>query len=409
VAIVCTFRKDRLQSYGQERDTTPFLSRLAASGVLFEHTITQASWTRPSVGALVTGRWPGVLQLDDPSDKGFHNRSLSPGVTTLAEVLQAAGYRALGTSGNPNISSTFGFDQGFDVYHEPDALWRDEQGPPPSGAGLVDGLIEALDAAPTDRRVYLQALFVDTHAPRHPTLRARRALQRGGGAAGLSERVRKYDAALRTLDEHLARLFVEVRRRRPNLLFVVVGDHGEGLDLPPDHGPGHGNHLFTTSTDVPFLAWHPALPQPGRRIGGLAMGVDLMPTVLDLLGIPMPGPVDGRSQAAAVLGRESDASHDRAFSETLFRKSDKTAVVAEGWHLIRDRKAGGQERLFDLSESLEATDHLAEQPEVRARLDAELDAWEAEVRAGAEAAGPPVEGRPSEGTLERLKTLGYVD
>ncbi len=409
LAIVCTFRKDRVAPYGQVRDTTPFLARLAAGGVLFERTITQASWTRPSVGSLVTGRWPGVLQLDDPSDRGFHNRSLSPEAFTLAEALEAAGYRALGISGNPNVSSTFGFEQGFDVYHEPDTLWRDEQGPPPSGAGLVDHLLEDLDASAAGQRVYLQALFVDTHAPRRPSLQARLALEQNGHGASLTERVRRYDAALRTLDGHLARLFVEVRRRRPNVLFVVVGDHGEGLDLPPEHGRGHGNHLYTTSTDVPFLAWHPALPQPGRRIGGLAMGVDLLPTILDLLGLPIPEPVDGCSQAAAILGRVPDAVHDHAFSETLFRRSDKTAVVAEGWHLVRDRKAGGEERLYDLSEDLETTDHLADQPEVRARLDAALDAWEAEIRSGAEAAGDPTEGRPSKETLERLETLGYLE
>ncbi|MBN1334698.1 MAG: sulfatase-like hydrolase/transferase, partial [Deltaproteobacteria bacterium] len=409
LAIVCTFRKDRLQAYGQTRDTSPFLARLAANGVAFERTITQASWTRPSVGSMLTGLWPGVLQLDDPSDRGFHNRSLSAEATTLSEILEGAGYRALGISGNPNVSSTFGFDQGFAVYHEPEVLWRDEQGPPPSGGTLVQQLLEDLDASASDQRVYLQALFVDTHAPRHPTLRARRAIERGEEGGDVSERVRRYDAALRTLDGHLADLFVEVQRRRPNLLFVVIGDHGEGLDLPPGHGPGHGNHLYTTTTDVPFLIWHPALPQPGRRVDGLAMGVDLLPTILELLGLPVPGQLDGLSQAGAVLGRTSTAAHEKAFSETLFRKSDKTAVMADGWHLIRDRKAGGEERLYHLSEPLEVSDHLADQPEVRARLGAELDAWEARVRAAAEASGPPVEALPSKETLHRLEMLGYLD
>jgi len=410
--MVCTFRRDRLQPYGQERPTSPFLQLLSEHGVLFEHAIVQSSWTKPSMGSLLTGRWTGVLQLDDPGDRGHTNRALAPGFYTAAEALKAGGYRTLGASANPNVSSTFGFDQGFDLHHEPEHLWRDSDEASPTGDQLIEQLLADLDDTPAHQRVYLQALFVDTHAPRRPSRQAIRAVKVEG--VETTQRVLQYDASLLTLDAHLARMLLEVQARRPNLLVAVVGDHGEGLKLPEHHGKGHGNHLYTTTTQVPLLWWHPALPEQGRSIDGLTMGVDLLPTLLDLLHLPAPTPLDGDSQAPAILGETGRASHELAFTETLFRKSSKTAVIGQGYHLVRDHKAGPKreridEALYDLDEALQQTDLSGNHPRVLELLGAELDAWEAEVRHARDSSGDPIEGAPSEATLQQLRTLGYIE
>ncbi len=407
VAMVCTFRRDRLEPYGQALPTSPFLQQLAEHGVLFEHAIVQSPWTRPSTGSLVTGRWAEVLQLDDPGRSSFHNRALADEFVTIAEQLRDRGYRTIGASGNPNISSTFGFDQGFDVHHEPESLWRDAQGPAPTGADLNAQLLAELDATPADQRVYLQGFYVDTHAPRHPSTKALRAVR---GEPGTSpRRVQAYDATLLTLDAHLAELFVEVKRRRPNLLFVVVGDHGEGLNLPQHHGKGHGNYLYNSTVDVPFLWHHPALPEPGRRIGGLSMGIDLLPTVLDLLGVAPSAVVDGSSQAPALLGEQDRATHQHAYTQTYFRKSNKTAVFGQGYQLIRDRTEDGGEALYAPEDPLQETDVYGNHPGVERALAQELDAWEASVEAAAAAGAGPVEGTPSDDMVEQLRTLGYIE
>ncbi|MFH1468804.1 MAG: sulfatase [Pseudomonadota bacterium] len=412
VAMVCTFRRDRLQPYGQQRPTSPFLQLMAEHGVLFEHAVVQSPWTRPSTGSLVTGRWARVLQLDSPGPESFQNRALAESATTLAERLHERGYRTIGASGNPNISSTFGFRQGFDTWHEPAVLWRDAEGPPPSGDLLVDAIIADLDATEEGQRVYLQAFFVDTHTPRRPSRQALRAVSARGAQS--TRRVLVYDASLRTLDAHLAALFLAVQARRPNLLFVVVGDHGEGLKLPDNHGPGHGNHLYTTTTEVPFLWFHPSLPEPGRRIEGLAMGIDLVPTVMDLLEGAPPEGLDGASEAPALRGLSTSAVHDLAYSETWFRRADKIAVTGHGFHLIRDHapKHGSgvpTEALYSSEEALEQTDVAAQEPGAMRTLTVALDAWEREVQAATDAAGPPVQGDPSAHDIEQLKTLGYLD
>lgn len=406
VALVCTFRRDRVQPYGQPRATTPFLQLMADHGVLFEHAIVQSPWTRPSTGSLLTGRWSEVLQLDHPGEESFHNRALPPDFTTLAETLGARGYRTIGASGNPNISSTFGFDQGFDVHHEPQTLWREAEGPAPTGGDLNAQLLAELDATPADQRVYLQGFYVDTHSPRRPSSEAQRRLQRRGEQP--PRRVLTYDASLLHLDTHLAELYLAVKQRRPNLLLVVVGDHGEGLNYPEHHGKGHGNHLFTSTVDVPFLWFHPALPEQGRRIEGLSMGIDLLPTLLELLGTTPDQPVDGTSQVPALLAERTRALHQLAYTQTYFRRSDKTSVVGQGFHLIRDRGAGEQ-ALYRLDERLQQTDLSGNHPTVLELLAGELDVWEQEVREASREGPGPVEGSPSSSMLEQLRALGYLE
>ncbi len=415
--MVCTFRKDRLQPYGQERPTTPFLLQLAQHGALFERTITQSAWTRPSMGSLLTGRWAGVLQLDDPGSRGSSRNALADGFTTIAEAMSQQGYHTIGASANPGVSSHFGFDQGFRTHHELSERWGKDDAPlGPSGAQIREQLLGSLDEVPSGQRVYLQSFFLDTHGPRRPSPEAVAAVDAPGVHSPRT--VLNYDAALRTLDGYLGQLALEVLQRRPNLLVVVVGDHGEGLEWPEGHGISHGSQLFTTSTDVPFIWWHPALPEPGRRIGGLAMGVDLLPTLLDLLGLEAPEQLDGVSQAAALRGETRQASHTLAFSETQFMDAHKTAVVGLGHHLVRDhtiRRSDGPRwsrrkvSLYDLDEALEQTDLAEEKSELAARLVARLDAWEHGVSEEQERQGDPVRVNPHEEVLQQLEALGYVD
>lgn len=411
LAIVCTARSDRLEVYGNARPTTPFLAQMAARGVVFDRTVVQAPWTRPSVGSLLTGRWPRALLLDDPRPDQLQDRALSEAHLTLAERFQEAGYVTIGASANPNITSTFGFDQGFHFYQEPAALWRERQHSA-SGDTLVDQVLLDLDEVAPDRRVYLQAMFVDTHAPRRPSRDAWRALRGTSDPDDprpLPQRVQVYDAALRTLDGHLARLLHEVRTRRPNVLFVVIGDHGEGLLLPRRHGPGHGNHLYRTTTDVPFLVFHPALPDPGRRVGGLAAGLDLVPTLADLLGLPPPSPVDGQSQAAAILGQAPQASHQRLFAETYFRSASKAGVYEADLHLLANRRGTAPPALYAVEAPLDVEDLRDGRPEDARRMEAALDRWQAEMDALEAAAGEPTLARMDRSTHEQLEALGYLD
>lgn len=261
LVVACTLRKDRVEPWGTGRPTAPFLSALARHGVLFERTIVQAPWTRPSIGSLLTSRQPAVLRLDDPDLRAFSNRVLPEDETLLSEALAGRGYHTIGVSANPNVSTIFGFHQGFAVFREPESLWRREGSITlPPATDLVEQVLADVAQAPQDRPVFVQLVTVDTHAPRSPDSAAAAALRDSPLPDGLSRedrrRLAEYDASVRTLDGALAHLFLELRKHRPNLLFVLVGDHGEGLSLPEHHGMAHGNFLYTSSIDVPLSLIH---------------------------------------------------------------------------------------------------------------------------------------------------------
>lgn len=158
------------------------------------------------------------------------------------------------------------------------------------------------------------------------------------------------------MDAEVGRLFTALKEQRPDLL-MVVADHGEGLDLPAHHGNGHGRYLYASAVHIPLLLHPPGLPA-GHVVDGLSMNVDVAPTLLDLLGVPVPEVYDGKSLADAARGEtQTGRAHDTAAQHALV---------------------------------------------------AELVAWEAAVAAAAEPSAP-VGGALEEETRSQLEAMGYLE
>ena len=160
LAVVCTLRKDRLEPYGFTKPTTPFLDALAKDGVIFDRHYTQAPWTRPSMGSLLTGLWPRALQLDNPGKRSSLSLVLGEQHTTLAERFAAAGYATVGSTGNPNLKAQFGLAQGLQRFWEPPKTYKEGR-VEVAGHEQVDFLIDALEATPTDQPLYMQVVLTD--------------------------------------------------------------------------------------------------------------------------------------------------------------------------------------------------------------------------------------------------------
>ncbi|MFT5685439.1 MAG: arylsulfatase A-like enzyme, partial [Myxococcota bacterium] len=340
LALTCTLRRDRLEPYGADRPTTPFLRQLSNAGITFDSHIAQAAWTRPSVGSILTGRYPRVTRLDS-TDGDAYAMVLSGAFTTMAESLQSAGYRTIGAVGNPNAKAQFGLAQGFDTYDEPTKTFsagiRDRM---PRGDDLVDFVLDEIRATPADQRIFAQVIFVDSHqpvqyAPRHLMLFPRiwTDLQQ--------YRLDAYDASVRGLDGILARFFTEVRALRPNSLFVQVADHGEGLSHPTTaHKNGHGATLYQSVIGIPHIVQHPALPAPGRRITETTRNIDVLPSILDLLGIPVDWDLDGESYAAALTDPDHILEEQLAYTESFAYGSNIQGLINGRWHFIHDVHTG---------------------------------------------------------------------
>ena len=386
-----TLRADHVGCYGHAGAATPTLDALAARGVRFATAIAHVPLTGPSHASLLTGR--------SPLGHGFRDNggyALPVGVTTVAEDFRRAGYRtAAFVSGFP-LDRRFGFDRGFDAYddHLPrgndrrrqpyverpadattDAVLRWLSGPPPAGAG----------AAP----FFLWVHYYDPHAPYEPP-------------AALAERFRAapYDGEIAFVDAQLARLLgvLEGKGTLARTLVLATADHGESLG---EHGEGtHGLFVYDATLRVPWIMAGPGV-SAGRVPTTVARGIDVLPTLADYSGLPVPAEVEGRSLRPAAEGREmSDAP---AYAESLYPEREFGWAPLHAWRTSSFKLIEApRPELYDLqADAAERVNRVAEQParaeELRRKLQAALSR-------PAPVAAAPVDGQ----TAERLAALGYL-
>jgi arylsulfatase A-like enzyme len=159
--VLDTLRADVMGCYGFAGVTTPELDRLAARGVRFERAIASSSWTRPSVGTIVTGRYPRTLGLYKERNQIIPDRFV-----LLSEILRHSGYRTFGRTANPNLNTVFNFQQGFDVYIDSSVVFdwmqprhRDESekfNRLPSARTVYDSALAWVDDQQSSQPIYLQ-------------------------------------------------------------------------------------------------------------------------------------------------------------------------------------------------------------------------------------------------------------
>lgn len=306
VVVIDTLRRDHLATYGYERQTAPFLDRLAREGAVFDG-LSPTSWTKPATASLLTGLHPLRHQAVGRLD------SVPEPVVTLAERLREEGYRTLGISANGWISRFFGFDQGFDELAVVDDLWYAEE--------VNRRLQPRLDRLRPPFFLYVH--YVDPHAPYEPrtawdggalsdptpvAMEALDAFSIRQRPPELMTRVRDlYDGEIRGADRGLEELVRELERRglMKNTLLVVTSDHGEEME---DHGRmSHGLSLYEEVVRVPLVFHAPHRIPAGRH--GIASLMDVVPTLMDFLGLEAKEEsLDGVSQAASLQGRTEIAA-----------------------------------------------------------------------------------------------------
>ncbi|MEZ4323076.1 MAG: sulfatase-like hydrolase/transferase [Myxococcota bacterium] len=321
----CTVRRDQIGVYGGVDGVTPWLDGLAAEGVRMDDALSVSSWTRASAVGVITGRHPLSFNLPDPGPKQSE-RVLSGRATTLAERLSGAGWMAYGVTANPNLNANYGMAQGMDLYQDSDdqAFKKGRM----SGLDVVRRSLEMLDARAEedlDRPFYLRLMMIDAHHPRTPDP----ALVRKFTAPMVSPTMAEYRASLHELDQALARLDAELRERgydETNTVFVFVSDHGEGLNEPPHHGPGHGKQMFPSTVAIPWILRGPGIPA-NVVVGGMSSGVDVKPTLLGLLGLPGESGLAGRDLAPWIRGhRQGNTPRQRGHSLSMFHVANVAAI-----------------------------------------------------------------------------------
>jgi arylsulfatase A-like enzyme len=414
VIDIDSLRADHLGCYGYERPTSPNIDALAAESVRFEWAFAQAPNTAPSQASIMSSLYPTTHGMTGET------RRLPDTVTTLAEALSEHGYITAAFVDGGYLSEGFGLSQGFDEYDNSRGAGIAEIGPK-ALEWLRDNatesfflLVHTYDphipfAPPQAYRELLAKDLVPATEGFEPVLEhmeAARAALQGDPPQPLAEgdlayTTALYDAEIRYVDSWIGELMAEVRKLGldTTATIVLISDHGEELQ---EHGDLLHEQLYTPVTRIPLLL---RLPQGHKAgvISKLVQSIDLMPTLLELAGAPVPPQAQGTSLLPKIRG-ESKPPY-LAFGESTFFGRQRY-VALDGYRLIFTSEGETSELYRFTEDPLELTDLAASEPEVVQALRQRIETWQDMVVAAAVDATLESDVDPE--TLEQLKGLGYI-
>ncbi len=385
-----TTRADRFGCYGYQSALTPTLDRLAREGILFEKASTPAPLTLPAHASLLTGTYP--------PEHGLHyngQNSLGREIPLLPEILNQRGYQTGAFIGAMVLRAKFGIARGFQVYDdniqgaEPDSGHHDRMRP---GETVVDSALSWL------QRQKSKPFFCWVHLydPHHP-------YQPHEDRFGTKFLKRPYDGEIAYVDQQIERLINDLKSRglAERTMVIVVGDHGESLG---EHGEStHAYMLYEATMHVPLVMKAPHLISPDTRVKGRVSLVDVYPTILDSLQIPLPRPTLGRSLRPAFRGQNLSpgavyGESDQPFGE--FHFASLKSLTTERWKYVRTPK----KELYDLTaDPAELHNLAAEHPDEVQELDGQLTELEQKMSQG-EAPTTHLTAREK----RALESLGYA-
>ena len=388
-----TLRADHLGCYRYAAAQTPRIDALAATGLRFEQATTVAPLTLPAHSSLMTGTFPGWHGVRD--NGGFY---LDDDQLTFAEILRDKGFRTGGFVGAFVLDRRWGIAQGFDRYFDDFDLERypsvggmDTIQRP--GSEVVDRALEWLEAEKS-RPFFAWVHLYDAHTPYEAPEPFRSRFPRTRAGA--------YDAEIASADTQVGRLLDALRadRRLDETLVIIVADHGEMLG---EHGEvTHGFFIYEAATHIPLILNGPGVP--ATVVSDQVRIVDVLPTALSLLGIPIPEPVQGTNLLPLARGEHLGlVAHAESWYPRYHYGGSELRSIQDGrFKLIRAPRS----ELYDLStDPREEQDHSSENSP---RLDVfgrALEEFESRVaRAGVQRGPRPIDAEAE----ERLAALGYV-
>jgi arylsulfatase A-like enzyme len=421
--VVDALRADALGCYGNPDGASPVLDAVAARGVQFRTCISQAPWALPSVATILTGRFPSGHGAN------FPGRPVAPGVPLLAEAIAPSGRVAGAVVGNRFLQAKHGLDRGFAHFDASPA--GDAAGA--TADGITGAAVEWISTL-GKRPFFLFLVYVDPHDPWVARPGAKLPAYDGPVRSGqdiweLRERRNElgppdfaflralYQGEVRATDGAIGELVDHLREtgRLDETIFLITADHGELLG---EHGwIGHTRSLHAGVLEVPLVVTAPR-GVPAELRADPAMLVDLLPTVLQLLG-----QAPTRTAGRGLLGPDrteralySEVAYDPQSTppdsdpaRSVLRARELTLIVGMrslvlgDWKAIHDRLTDTW-RLYDLAaDPGEIRDLAAIRPDVLDGLrqafpePGSFDVPAEEVVAGV---------TPEE--MERLRSAGYV-
>jgi arylsulfatase A-like enzyme len=408
-----TTRADHMSCYGCLRQTTPRIDEIANEAMVFGRCIAPASWTLPSHASLLTGRFPsshgamydlkgdaalsGILPGEWSS---YRVNALSERVESLATLLKKAGYATGAVVGGPWLKKPFGLGQGFDTYDDDEIT--DVNGR--LAEQINRRAIPWIDKS-AGRPFLLFLNYFDPHDPYMPPREYRfRFLDPStvvdGARATLAQQVALYDAEIYYADHFVGQVIDRLKALGlyDDTWIIVTADHGE---LFGEHDMrGHGVTLWEEELHVPLIMKYPKRWAEKGRSGEPIQLVDVMPIILERLGLAIPRDVQGGAPGRsghAIFAEVNPlpAISDRGEFRAIYQEALKYVWNSRGRHMLFDLKADPRE-----GKNL----YAAEMDKAMAMRTALDDLVAHLPRPGQAAPVTSVDQR----TMETLRDLGYI-
>jgi arylsulfatase A-like enzyme len=429
--VLDTLRADRLSSYGYARPTSPHLDALAKRGVRFKQVVAPSPWTLPSTASLLSAEHPSRIFARGPKL-----------VSSQVERIERAGISTAAFTEGAYVSREFRLDRGFEHWIEEESAVRTNQAADATGDHLggiekTFGLARDWLVEHRDERFFVFIQTYEVHTPyRRHTFTSNLDPGRIGSELSIEDVVRivsgkwaltnaeveyikaLYDGGVLEADRHVGELLELLRSLGldKRTLVVVTSDHGEELDDHyRAHTGDHGHSLRDPLLLVPLIVHDPSRTWPAREVSAQVRLFDVLPTMLDLLGLGNKSDVtiDGRSLVPYMKGAERA---DR-FAFAAFTKKGplRVAIRDQGFKYIEEAPGTIKipvsprpplRQLYDLrADPLEKRNLAEEQPDLVHSMADTLEALLATLDAPAESVEPEVSDPE---LIERLKSLGYI-
>lgn len=392
-----TLRADHLECYGYNGVKTPQINRLANEGIIFKQNIVQAPLTLPSHSSILTGTHPLYHGIRD--NGGFY---LGEEHITLAEVLKNKGFSTAAFVAAFVLDSRWGLNQGFDHYYDNFDLTKYKSLSLDTVQRRGDEVLEAVYdwlEKKHQQKFFAWIHLYDPHTPYDPPEPYKSQYE--GKQFGL------YDGEIAYVDKLIGefRKFMEDRKLWEKTLIIFTSDHGESLGEHKENA--HGFFIYDSDIKVPLIIRFPGEKFQGSQIVEQVRSIDIMPTILNMIGEESPKKVQGKSLLPFILGKKTE-NKLLAYSETYWPRfhfgwSELKSLRKDQYKFIDAPKP----ELYNIKEDpgeihnlVNAKASLAH--EMKRSLDTLVKKYSAE---GIEKAGPK---KIDNDSLEKLQALGYI-
>jgi choline-sulfatase len=339
--VADALRPDHLGCYGYNRPTSPYIDKFAAEAVVFEKAMSNASWTKPSIGSVFTSLYPHEHQAFYWTD------NLADRCLTLAEVFRNRNYVTFAIQTNPSITKNHNFKQGFQCYEE---IIEEK------GETVTSSFITWLDKK---RKVPFLAYlhYMDTHVPynapqefsrifglkddsslspgKFKTFDIRMLGKMGLSPAEKTQLINIYDGAVKYFNCNFERIVEHLKKlgMLDKTVIILTSDHGE--EFWEHDGFAHGHSLYREVAQVPLIVKYSS-KLPAKRIKFCVQLLDLLPTILSMAGVRGEFEFQGKNLIPSIF-KDKQANEEILFEAILFG-AEKKGLLKEGWKLIENTK-----------------------------------------------------------------------